>query len=50
MLVPREIDPVATGARMPLPRARPEPEKPQAVTKTKKAPASRRHHRSRAWR
>jgi membrane-bound lytic murein transglycosylase A len=50
MLVPREIDPVATGARMPLPRARPEPEKPQAVAKTKKAPASRRHHRSRAWR
>jgi membrane-bound lytic murein transglycosylase A len=31
MLVPREIDPVAAGARMPLPQVRPPPEPPKRV-------------------
>lgn len=54
MLVPREIDPVAAGARMPLPQVRPppEPEKPTNTVrraKRKALPASsRKIRRSRA--
>jgi membrane-bound lytic murein transglycosylase A len=35
MLVPRELDPVAAGARMPLPPQRPAPPAPPAVAKVK---------------
>lgn len=54
MLIPRDIDPVAAGARMPLPQARPEPEKPKEVAKTKAKTktqrTTRKHRRSRVWR
>jgi membrane-bound lytic murein transglycosylase A len=45
MLVPREIDPVAAGARLPLPRARPvpEPAKPAKERAGKKPRAARTH-------
>jgi hypothetical protein len=35
MLVPRELDPVAAGARMPLPPQRPAPPAPPAVARVK---------------
>ncbi|MFY9697433.1 MAG: MltA domain-containing protein [Rhodoplanes sp.] len=56
MLVPREIDPVAAGARMPLPQVRPapEPEKPAKALRRSGRKAlrtpSRHGSRSRAYR
>src|SRR5512144_935386 len=48
MLVPREIDPVETGSKMPLPRPRPaveaKVEKPEAP-KDRRRPRPRRHRR-----
>jgi membrane-bound lytic murein transglycosylase A len=50
MLVPRDIDPVAAGARMPLPQARPEPEKPKEIAKTRTERPIRKVRRARGWR
>jgi membrane-bound lytic murein transglycosylase A len=53
MLVPREIDPVASGARVPLPQVRPPPEPPKPVKTLRRSggKASRTPSRhSRRWR